>query len=120
MLFIRYEIYLPCYIVWNKKIVLEEFSPPSISYLFYVWSERATVFSPIEINYRPMMHSLIIRIVERIPTIMYVIKQLQQDSLFRAWWVYALVSGVFSVGSQDKPAQSNAMEKSKNNFYSKQ
>lgn len=39
--------------------------------------------APIEVNYRAMFYSLIVRVLERIPTIKDLIKRLQNDILFR-------------------------------------
>lgn len=70
--------------------------------------------APIEVNYRAMVYSLIVRIVERIPTIKDLIKRLQHDILFRINCGFMLSEAIPSASSYSrlvrKISQSQALE----------
>src|SRR5690606_27333895 len=70
--------------------------------------------APIEVNYRAMIYSLIIRIVERIPTIKDLIKRLQHDILFRLDCGFMLSEAIPSAASYSrlvkKMSQNHALE----------
>ncbi|CAM3718645.1 IS1182 family transposase [Marinicrinis lubricantis] len=70
--------------------------------------------APVEVNYTAMVYSLIVRIVERIPTIKDLIKRLQHDILFRLDCGFMLSEAIPSQASYSrlvrKMSQSNALE----------
>lgn len=51
--------------------------------IFHLFSKKTVRGAPRELNYGAMIQSLIIRIVERIPTIKDLVKRLVNDPLFR-------------------------------------
>ena len=61
--------------------------------------------APVEVNYRAMVCSLIVRIVERIPTIKDLIKRLQHDILFRLDCGFMLSEAIPSASSYSRLVQ---------------
>ncbi|GIO40235.1 transposase [Paenibacillus faecis] len=61
--------------------------------------------APVEVNYRAMIYSLIVRIVERIPTIKDLIKRLQHDILFRLDCGFMLSEAIPSASSYSRLVQ---------------
>lgn len=61
----------------------EIFATFDVQPIFQLFSKRTLRGAPRELNYGAMIQSLIIRIVERIPTIKDLIKRLVNDPLFR-------------------------------------
>jgi len=59
------------------------FSAIDIQPIFQLFSKKTLKGAPRELNYGAMIQSLIIRIVERIPTIKDLVKRLVHDPLFR-------------------------------------
>ncbi|RKJ45741.1 transposase, partial [Butyricicoccus sp. 1XD8-22] len=59
------------------------FSTFDVQPIFNLFSKKTMRGAPRELNYGAMVHSLIIRIVERIPTIKDLVKRLVNDPLFR-------------------------------------
>lgn len=59
------------------------FSVIDIQPIFQLFSKKTLKGAPRELNYGAMIQSLIIRIVERIPTIKDLVKRLVHDPLFR-------------------------------------
>lgn len=70
--------------------------------------------APVEVNYRAMVYSLIVRILERIPTIKDLIRRLQSDILFRMDCGFMLSESIPSASSYSRLIQklsdSHAME----------
>jgi len=61
----------------------EIFATFDVQPIFHLFSKKTLRGGPRELNYGAMIQSLIIRIVERIPTIKNLIKRLVNDPLFR-------------------------------------
>src|SRR5690554_712066 len=59
------------------------FSVIDIQPIFQLFSKKTLKGAPRELNYGAMIQSLIIRIVERIPTMKDLVKRLVHDPLFR-------------------------------------
>ena len=70
--------------------------------------------APVEVNYSAMVYSLIVRILERIPTVKDLIKRLQHDILFRMDCGFMLSEAIPSASSYSrlirKMSQSYALE----------
>ncbi|TGN35217.1 hypothetical protein E4L99_11180 [Lysinibacillus sp. S2017] len=60
--------------------ILAKFDVQSI---FQLFSKKTMRGAPRELNYGAMIQSLIIRIIERIPTVKDLVKRLVHDPLFR-------------------------------------
>lgn len=59
------------------------FSTFDVQPIFHLFSKKTMRGAPRECNYGAMIQSLIVRIVERIPTIKDLVKRLVNDPLFR-------------------------------------
>lgn len=59
------------------------FSPFDVQPIFHLFSKKTLRGAPRECNYGAMIQSLIIRIIERIPTVKDLVKRLVNDPLFR-------------------------------------
>lgn len=59
------------------------FSTFDVQPIFHLFTKKTLRGAPRELNYGAMIQSLIIRIVERIPTIKDLVKRLRNDPLFR-------------------------------------
>jgi len=59
------------------------FSTFDVQPIFHLFIKKTLRGAPRELNYGAMIQSLIIRIVERIPTIKDLVKRLVNDPLFR-------------------------------------
>ncbi|MEK3986379.1 IS1182 family transposase [Paenibacillus sp. FSL K6-3166] len=90
------------------------FSTVDITPVLRLVRKKSRFGAPIEVNYRAMVYSLIVRIVERIPTIKDLIKRLQHDILFRLDCGFMLSEAIPSEATFSrlvrKISQSNAME----------
>ncbi|TCP25626.1 transposase [Scopulibacillus darangshiensis] len=51
--------------------------------ILYKVSKKSWLGAPTELNYRAMINSLFIRIIERIPTVKHLIKRLDEDFIFK-------------------------------------
>lgn len=67
----------------QKERFREIFAAIDITPILRLVRKTSRYGAPVEVNYRAMVYSLIVRIVERIPTIKDLIKRLQHDMLFR-------------------------------------
>ncbi|AZK44881.1 transposase [Paenibacillus lentus] len=98
----------------QKDRFREIFAAIDITPILRLVKKTALYGAPIEVNYRAMIYSLIIRIVERIPTIKDVIKRLQHDILFRLDCGFMLSESIPSAASYSrlvkKMSQSHALE----------
>ncbi len=92
----------------------EIFSTIDITPILRLVRKTSLYGAPVEVNYRAMIYSLIIRIVERIPTIKDLIKRLQHDLLFRLDCGFMLSESIPSASSYSRLAckisQSHALE----------
>lgn len=90
------------------------FSTINITPVLRLVRKKSLYGAPIEVNYTAMIYSLIVRIVERIPTIKDLIKRLQDDILFRLDCGFMLSEVIPSEASYSrlvrKISQSNALE----------
>lgn len=59
------------------------FAAIDIQPILQVVSKKSTYGAPVQLNYPAMIHALIVRIIERIPTIKDLIKRLKHDFIFR-------------------------------------
>lgn len=98
----------------QKDRFREIFAAIDITPILRLVKKTALYGAPIEVNYRAMIYSLIIRIVERIPTIKDVIKRLQHDILFRLDCGFMLSESIPSAASYSrlvkKMSQSHVLE----------
>lgn len=92
----------------------EIFSTIDITPILRLVRKKSRYGAPVEVNYRAMIYSLIVRIVERIPTIKDLIKRLQHDILFRLDCGFMLSESIPSAASYSrlvqKISQSDALE----------
>ncbi|BFH69840.1 hypothetical protein PsJ27TS7_38400 [Paenibacillus dendritiformis] len=98
----------------QKDRFREIFSTIDITPILRLVRKTSFYGAPIEVNYRAMVYSLIVRIVERIPTIKDLIKRLQHDILFRMDCGFMLSEAIPSASSYSrlvrKMSQSHALE----------
>ncbi|WP_055107404.1 IS1182 family transposase [Paenibacillus ihumii] len=98
----------------QKDRFREVFSTIDIAPILRLVRKTSLYGAPIEVNYRSMVYSLIIRIVERIPTIKDLIKRLQHDILFRLDCGFMLSESIPSASSYSrlmrKISESHALE----------
>jgi transposase len=98
----------------QKDRFREIFSAIDITPILRLVRKKSRYGAPVEVNYRAMVYSLIIRIVERIPTVKDLIKRLQHDILFRLDCGFMLSESIPSASSYSrlvqKISQSNALE----------
>ncbi|OMF16149.1 IS1182 family transposase [Paenibacillus sp. FSL H8-0548] len=98
----------------QKDRFLEIFSTIDITPILRLVRKTSLYGAPVEVNYRAMVYSLIVRIVERIPTIKDLIKRLQHDILFRLDCGFMLSEAIPSASSYSrlvrKMSQSYALE----------
>lgn len=59
------------------------FAAIDIQPILQVVSKKSAYGAPVQLNYPAMIHALIVRIIERIPTIKDLIKRLKHDFIFR-------------------------------------
>lgn len=90
------------------------FSAVDITPILRVVSKKSRYGAPVEANYQAMIYSLIVRIVERIPTIKDLLKRLREDILFRLDCGFSLSEKVPSEASYSrltkKISNSDALE----------
>lgn len=98
----------------QKDRFREIFSTIDITPILRLVRKTSLHGAPIEVNYRAMVYSLIVRIVERIPTIKDLIKRLQHDILFRLDCGFMLSESIPSASSYSrlvrKMSESHALE----------
>lgn len=98
----------------QKDRFREIFATVDITPILRLVKKTSRYGAPIEVNYRAMVYSLIIRIVERIPTIKDLIKRLQHDILFRLDCGFMLSESIPSAASYsrlvNKMSQCDALE----------
>lgn len=79
--------------------------------------------APVEVNYRAMVYSLIVRILECIPTIKDLIRRLQSVILFRMDCDFMLSESIPSASSYSRLIQklsdSHARKRCRHSFYTK-
>ena len=82
--------------------------------ILQVVSKKSTYGAPVQLNYPAMIHALIVRIIERIPTIKDLIKRLKHDFIFRLDCGFLLSDTIPSEASFSrlitKISASNALE----------
>ncbi|OMF16151.1 IS1182 family transposase [Paenibacillus sp. FSL H8-0548] len=98
----------------QKDRFREIFSTIEITPILRLVRKTSLYGAPIEVNYRAMVYSLIVRIMERIPTIKDLIKRLQHDILFRLDCGFMLSEPIPSASSYSrlvrKMSQGHALE----------
>lgn len=98
----------------QKDRFREIFATVDITPILRLVRKTSHLGAPIEVNYRAMVYSLIVRILERIPTIKDLIKRLQNDILFRLDCGFMLSEAIPSASSYsrliDKMSQSHALQ----------
>lgn len=98
----------------QKDRFREIFATINITPILRLVRKTSLYGAPVEVNYRAMVYSLIVRIVERIPTIKDLIKRLQHDILFRLDCGFMLSEAIPSASSYSrlvrKMSQSHALE----------
>jgi len=90
------------------------FSAVDITPVLRVVSKKSRYGAPVEINVQAMIYSLIVRVVERIPTIKDLLKRLREDILFRMDCGFTLAEKIPSAASYsrliEKISQSDVLE----------
>lgn len=98
----------------QKDRFREIFATVDITPILRLVRKTSHLGAPIEVNYRATVYSLIVRILERIPTIKDHIKRLQNDILFRLDCSFMLSEAIPSPSSFSrwihKMSQSHALE----------
>lgn len=101
----------------QKDRFREIFSAIDITPILRLVRKKSFYGAPIEVNYRAMIYSLIVRILERIPTVKDLIKRLQHDILFRMDCGFMLSETIPSAASYSRLvsriSQSHALEEIK-------
>lgn len=108
------------YMRWSKKIDLKLFFCYRHHSGLRLVRKKSLYGAPVEVNYTAMIYSLIVRIIEGIPTIKDLIKRLQHDILFRLDCGFMLSESIPSQASYSrlvrKISQSNALEEIQKKF----
>jgi transposase len=108
MPYIRHESLFPLqdlYELEQKDRFAVIFSAVDITPVLHVVSKKSRYGAPVEINVQAMIYSLIVRVVERIPTIKDLLKRPHDDILFRMDCGFTLAEKIPSAASYSRACE---------------